>query len=450
MGDADDTYDFSQLDEFVAKLREGYDLVMGNRFQGKILPGAMPPLHRYLGNPVLTGLGRLFFKSPVGDFHCGLRAFRKDAIERLGLRTLGMEFASEMMVKATAFGLRITEIPTTLAPDRRDRAPHLRTWRDGWRHLRFLLLYSPRWLFLYPGIALFALGIAISAALLPGPRKIGNVVFDVHTLLFAAMAILIGFQSVVFATFTKIFAISEGLLPEDPRLTRMFRYVTLEVGLVAGVLLILAGAGAWVLGLEYWRIRQFGPLDPEKTLRIVIPGRGVFHAGIPGRPLQFLSQRSRDVTPMNDAEDLFDQYAAAYEQALSNAIAPSGESREYFAEGRVAWLKRCLEERKAAGRLAAGLWLRRRRDDSAASPGAEREIRCRSGCVREVSGDRAKAPRERANPLRVHRRISTLRANGSGVLQRGVPPHPAGTARGGAGAGPSSLARGRLFFLLGE
>jgi hypothetical protein len=254
-------------------------LVMGNRFQGGILPGAMPPLHRYLGNPVLTGIGRLFFKSPGGDFHCGLRAFRKDAIEQLELRTLGMEFASEMVVKATAFGLRVTEIPTTLSPDRRDHAPHLRTWRDGWRHLRFLLLYSPRWLFLYPGIALFALGITLSAALLPGPRRIGNVVFDVHTLLFAAMAILIGFQSVLFATFTKIFAISEGLLPEDPRLTRMFRYITLEVGLVVGFLLILAGAGAWVLGLEYWRIRQFGPLDPEKTLRIVIPGVVCFTLG---------------------------------------------------------------------------------------------------------------------------------------------------------------------------
>ncbi|HEV2520749.1 MAG TPA: glycosyltransferase family 2 protein [Candidatus Acidoferrales bacterium] len=279
MGDADDTYDFSQLNEFVAKLREGYDLVMGNRFRGTIQPGAMPASHRYLGNPVLTGLGRLFFKSCVGDFHCGLRAFRKAAIEQLGLRTLGMEFASEMVVKATAFGLRVTEIPTTLAPDRRDRAPHLRTWRDGWRHLRFLLLYSPRWLFLYPGISLFALGIAVSLLLLPGPRTVGNIVFDVHTLLFAAMAILIGFQSIVFAAFTKIFAITEGLLPEDSRLTRVFRYVTLEVGLVVGALLILAGAGAWVLGLEYWRIRQFGPLDPEKTLRIVIPGVVCFTLG---------------------------------------------------------------------------------------------------------------------------------------------------------------------------
>jgi glycosyltransferase involved in cell wall biosynthesis len=279
MGDADESYDFTQLGGFVSKLREGYDLVMGNRFQGGILPGAMPPLHRYLGNPVLTGIGRLFFKSPVGDFHCGLRAFRKDAIERLELRTLGMEFASEMVVKATAFGLRITEIPTTLSPDRRDRAPHLRTWRDGWRHLRFLLLYSPRWLFLYPGIALFALGIILSAILLPAPRRVGNIVFDVDTLLFAAMATLIGFQSVVFAMFTKAFAISEGLLPEDPRLTRMFRYITLEVGLIVGGLLILAGAGSWVLGLEYWRIRQFGPLDTEKTLRIVIPGVVCFTLG---------------------------------------------------------------------------------------------------------------------------------------------------------------------------
>lgn len=279
MGDADDTYDFGQLDQFVAKLRTGYDLVMGNRFQGKILPGAMPPLHRYLGNPVLTGLGRLFFKSPVGDFHCGLRAFRKDSIDRLGLRTLGMEFASEMVVKASAFGLRVTEIPTTLAPDRRDRAPHLRTWRDGWRHLRFLLLYSPRWLFLYPGIASFVLGAALSVALLPGPRKIGNVVFDVHTLLFGAMAILIGFQSVVFAAFTKVFAISEGLLPDDPRLSRAFRYVSLETGLITGVVLILAGAAFWALGLEYWRIRQFGPLDMETTLRIVIPGVVFFTLG---------------------------------------------------------------------------------------------------------------------------------------------------------------------------
>ena len=204
MGDADDSYDFSHLNVFVGKLREGYDLVMGNRFQGGIMPGAMPPLHRYLGNPVLTGVGRLFFKSPVGDFHCGLRAFRKDAIERLELRTLGMEFASEMVVKATRFRLRVTEVPTTLSPDGRDRAPHLRTWSDGWRHLRFLLLYSPRWLFLYPGIVMFVAGLWAAPLLLPGP-ECGAIGFDVDTLLFAAMLILIGFQSIVFAMFTKVF-----------------------------------------------------------------------------------------------------------------------------------------------------------------------------------------------------------------------------------------------------
>jgi glycosyltransferase involved in cell wall biosynthesis len=272
MGDADDSYDFTHLDRFVDKLREGYDLVMGNRFQGGILPGAMPPLHRYLGTPVLTAITRLFFHSPVGDINCGLRGFRKEAIEGLGLRTLGMEYAGEMIVKASTFGLRITEIPTTLAPDGRGRASHLNTWRDGWRHLRFLLLYSPRWLFLYPGMALLVMGTVVGVLLLRGPLKIGGVVFDVDTLLFAAMAILIGFQSVVFAMFTKVFAISEGLLPEDSRLSRVSRYVTLESGLLAGALLALAGGGSWVLGLAYWKSQHFGPLDPVQTLRIVIPG----------------------------------------------------------------------------------------------------------------------------------------------------------------------------------
>jgi hypothetical protein len=184
-----------------------------------------------------------------------------------------------MVVKATTFGLRITEIPTTLSPDGRGRPPHLRTWRDGWRTLRFLLLYSPRWLFLYPGVALFAGGITVGALLLPGPFMVGKVGFDVDTLLFAAMAVLIGFQSIVFAGLTKLFGISEGLLPEDPRLTWLFRYITLEVGLVVGVLLILVGTGAWALGLAYWRSHHFGALDPEKTLRIVIPGLVCFTLG---------------------------------------------------------------------------------------------------------------------------------------------------------------------------
>jgi glycosyltransferase involved in cell wall biosynthesis len=279
MGDADDSYDFTQAHLFVNKLREGYDLVMGNRFKGGILPGAMPPLHQYLGNPVLTAVARLFFNAPIGDIYCGLRAFRREVVEQLGLRTQGMEYANEMVVKATTFGLRITEIPTTLSPDGRGRPPHLRTWRDGWRTLRFLLLYSPRWLFLYPGMALLTLGITVGAMLLPGPLMVGKIGFDVDTLLFAAMAVLIGFQSIVFAGFTKLFGISEGLLPEDPRLTWLSKYVSLEVGLVVGVLLIVAGTGAWGVGLAHWRSHQYGPLDLEKTLRIVIPGFVCFTLG---------------------------------------------------------------------------------------------------------------------------------------------------------------------------
>jgi glycosyltransferase involved in cell wall biosynthesis len=280
MGDADDSYDFTQLEPFLNKLKEGYDLVMGNRFQGGIAPGAMPLLHRYLGNPGLSWLGRLFFKCPVGDFQCGLRGFRKDAIDQLGLRTTGMEFSTEMVVKATLHNLKIAEIPTTLSPDGRDRPPHLRTWRDGWRYLRFLLLYSPRWLFLYPGMILFAIGVAIGGWLLPGPRLVGGTTFDYHTLLFGAMAILIGFESINFAVFSRMFATTEGLLPEDPRLTRWYKYITLEVGLAVGAILIAAGAGLWIFGLSYWRSHNFGPLDPEKTLRIVIPGFVALTLGI--------------------------------------------------------------------------------------------------------------------------------------------------------------------------
>lgn len=272
MGDADDSYDFTQLLDFVKKLDEGYDLVMGNRFRGGIQPGAMPFLHRFLGNPVLSWLGRLFFKCPVGDFQCGLRAFRKDAIDSLDLRTVGMEFSTEMVVKATLFNLRIAEIPTVLSPDGRDRPPHLRTWRDGWRYLRFLLLYSPRWLFLYPGIALFGLGMVLAVWLLPGPKVVGSVRFDYDTLLFAGMAMLVGFQSINFAAFSKTFAVAEGLLPEDRHLTSLFRYVTLEVGLGIGALFLVAGAGLWFFGLRYWQHQSFGDLDPDKALRIIIPG----------------------------------------------------------------------------------------------------------------------------------------------------------------------------------
>ncbi len=271
MGDADDSYEFSSLGPFIEKLRAGYELVMGNRFQGGIKPGAMPPLHRYLGNPVLTFVGRLFFRSPVGDFHCGLRGFSKAAVISLDLRTTGMEFASEMVVKATLQKMRIAEVPTSLSPDGRSRPPHLRSWRDGWRHLRFLLLYSPRWLFLYPGFLLMIVGLLVAVWLLPRPRVVAGITFDVHTLLYAAMAMIIGFQAIVFAMFTKVFAISEGLLPEDPRLDRVMKIITLEVGLIVGLLLLVLGLAGSIYALVSWDRGSFGPLDPARVLRIVIP-----------------------------------------------------------------------------------------------------------------------------------------------------------------------------------
>jgi len=280
MGDADDSYDFANLGPFLEKLRAGYDLVMGNRFKGGIAPNAMPRLHRYLGNPALTGIGRLFFNSPCGDFHCGLRGFSKAAIQRLDLRTTGMEFASETVVKASLHGLRITEVPTTLSADGRNRPPHLRSWRDGWRHLRFLLLYSPRWLFLYPGLLLMLLGAVVSGWLLLGPRVVDGVTFDVHTFLYGAMAIVIGYQAVIFAVFTKVFAITEGLLPEDPRLTTMFRYIQLETGIISGSLMLVGGIGLSVYALSFWSATSFGPLDPSRTLRLVIPAVTLIALGL--------------------------------------------------------------------------------------------------------------------------------------------------------------------------
>ena len=271
MGDADDSYDFTALMPFLTKLREGYDLVMGNRFKGEIKPGAMPPLHRYLGNPVLTGIGRLFFHAPCGDFHCGMRGFSKSAVARMDLRTTGMEFASEMVVKANLYNMRIAEVPTTLSPDGRSRSPHLRSWRDGWRHLRFLLLYSPRWLFLYPGLLLILVGLLTGLWLFPGPRTIGSITFDVHTLLYSAVAIFIGFQSISFAAFTKLFAINEGLLPLDSRLEKCFSIFTLERGLGVGGALAIVGLIVSAYALFTWGQKSFGPLDPVSTLRLVIP-----------------------------------------------------------------------------------------------------------------------------------------------------------------------------------
>ncbi len=271
MADSDDSYDFRHIPRFVDQLRSGADLVMGNRFEGGIGRGAMPPLHRYLGNPVLTALGRLFFHSPSREFHCGLRAFRKDSFERMDIRSTGMEFASEMVVKASLLHMKVAEVPTTLSPDGRSHPPHLRTWHDGWRHLRFLLMYSPRWLFLYPGIASILLGIAVCAWLLPGPQRIGNTVFDVHTLAYAFGSMLVGFQLVAFAVFTKVFAITEGLLPEDPRMHRWFQYINLETGLMVGSALVLIGLAGSLFALSNWAQTNFGPMNSERLLRIVMP-----------------------------------------------------------------------------------------------------------------------------------------------------------------------------------
>ncbi|MGH9511672.1 MAG: glycosyltransferase family 2 protein [Terriglobales bacterium] len=269
MGDADGSYDFSQIPAFLEKLRSGYELVIGNRFLGGIQTGAMPALHQYFGNPLLSGIGRLFFKTPFHDFHCGLRGLTKAAYERLGMRTTGMEFASEMVVKASLLNLSCCEVPTTLSHDQRSGRSHMRSWHDGWRHLRFLLLYSPRWLFLYPGLALLLTGSAAALWLLPGPRKVGQVFLDVHTLLYAVAAILCGFQAVVFAFFTKIFAITEGLLPADPRLNRAFRIFNLEKGLLAGAALLICGLVIACYSLLLWNRTGFGPMNPVVLVRLV-------------------------------------------------------------------------------------------------------------------------------------------------------------------------------------
>ncbi|MBW1882951.1 MAG: glycosyltransferase family 2 protein, partial [Deltaproteobacteria bacterium] len=236
MGDADDSYDFTRLHDFVRELRAGKDLVMGNRFKGGILPGAMPWLHRWIGNPILSAIGRIFFRSPMGDFHCGLRGFRKDAYERMNLRSTGMEFASEMVIKSTLLGFAMAEVPIVLHPDGRTRKPHLRTWSDGWRHLRFMLLFSPRWLFLIPGVLMFVLGLLISAVLVNSSVVIGGVEFDIQTLYAATLLCLLGYQLIIFAIFTKAFAISAGFHPAPRYYEWIFKYVRLETGVIAWAL----------------------------------------------------------------------------------------------------------------------------------------------------------------------------------------------------------------------
>jgi glycosyltransferase involved in cell wall biosynthesis len=272
MGDADGSYNFGHLPRFVERLRAGADLVMGNRFLGGIEPGAMPWKNRHIGNPILSFIGRLFFRTGIGDFHCGLRAFSTAAYHRMDIRTTGMELASEIVIKSVLFGLRVEEVPTVLRKDGRDRPPHLRPWRDGWRHLRFMLLFSPRWLFWYPGIALMAAGSILGAMLLQGPVSLGRVTLDVHTLLFAAVAVLIGFQAVSFAALSKFFTIRAGLRQPAAGFESWFRHVTLESGLILGGLLVLTGLALSAGAVGIWSGQGFGALQPTATLRWVIPG----------------------------------------------------------------------------------------------------------------------------------------------------------------------------------
>ena len=271
MGDADDSYDFLNLNPFVEKLREGYDLVMGNRFAGGIKPGAMPPLHQYLGNPVLSGLGRLLFKTSAKDFHCGLRGFRKDAIERIDLQTTGMEFASEMVIKASINKLKVCEVPTILSPDGRDRPPHLRSWRDGWRHLRFLLSFSPNWLFLYPGFFLMAVGLILSVMVIITPIQIHEAIFDIHSLLLFNMLFLMGFNMALFSVQTHVYAYRAGLMPADPKFDKLARHFSLERGILLGVIVMLIGFIAAITVYLEWSHNNFNYMDTRLTMRQFIP-----------------------------------------------------------------------------------------------------------------------------------------------------------------------------------
>jgi len=279
MADADDSYDFSQLDAFVECLRAGNTMVIGHRFRGGIRPGAMPLLHRYLGNPVLSLVGRLFFSSRIGDFHCGLRGVDRAAALKLRLRTPGMEFASEMIVRATLAGWRIAEVPTVLSPAGRSRPPHLRSWRDGWRHLRFLLMMSPRWLMLYPGASLIAIGVMAELAILQGPVVVHGVGFDIHTMLYAAGATILGVQLVLFSLLARTIGVVKSLLPMTQPLARFLNIFTLERGILLGLSLGLAGFGLATYSVESWAHARLAALDPSTMMRVAIPSVTLMLAG---------------------------------------------------------------------------------------------------------------------------------------------------------------------------
>lgn len=280
MGDADGSYEFRHLNRFLKVLDDGNDLVMGNRFAGGIEKGAMPLLHRYFGNPGLSWLGRLFFRARVGDFYCGLRAFRRDALPKLALQSPGMELGVEMVAKASLFGLRVSEVPTTLSPDLRSRPPHLRTWRDGWRTLRFFLLFSPRWLFFYPGLILILLGLGLGISVLPGAVEVAGARLDAITLLYAGAAIVVGFQAVVFAALARLYSAAEGFLPDTPPVTRARNLFSLESGLLAGGAMLLVAIVLSVIAFIHWEGSSFHHLDYPSSLRLAIPAAVLLMLGV--------------------------------------------------------------------------------------------------------------------------------------------------------------------------
>lgn len=280
MGDADDSYDFLHLMPFVEKLREGYELVMGNRFEGGIEKGAMPLLHRYFGNPVLSFIGRLFFRSRIRDFHCGLRGYRKASMQKLNLRTTGMEYASEMVVMSELYGLKICEVPTTLKKDGRSRAPHLRSFRDGWRHLKFLFMYSPKWLFLYPGIILTVIGVIGEFVITwKGDLRLGAVFLGIHTLLYCMLFVVVGINIIFFYVFTKVYAEESHFIPTNP-LVDAFANFSIDKGIFAGIFMVIGGVVASLIALIVWRYAKFGELIPEFVMRIVIPAATLIEVGI--------------------------------------------------------------------------------------------------------------------------------------------------------------------------
>lgn len=280
MGDSDDSYDFENLDGFIEKLREGYDVVMGNRFKGGIKPGAMPWKNRYIGNPILSFIGKVFFRSAVNDFHCGIRGFSKSAFLAMDLRTTGMEFASEMVIKATLFKLRMIEVPTTLSPDGRSRPPHLLPYRDGWRHLRFMLLFSPNWLFLYPGATMMLLGLLMGGALICEPIQIQSIRLGLDTMFYCGTLVVGGFQAILFSLLSRMYAIQEGIYPKNAQDVLCSRFFSLERGLLAGGAMLLVGIGSMLVAVWDWRQHAFGSLDTEHIARVVFPSSVALSLGM--------------------------------------------------------------------------------------------------------------------------------------------------------------------------